>query len=120
MFKYAFMSLLLVPIMAIANETCESINNKIEDKTKFIAYEKVFELERSLAVGGREFIRSKRIPEYQSEISLFMQQANAMGCTAYSGDLTGKPYAKFAQACIKSKLMDRQLCDKSNWVLPKD
>ena len=83
--------------IVMAQETCESLNNKIEDKTKYIVYEKVIEIERSLAVGGTQFIKSKKIPEYQSEISLLMQQANSMNCPAYTGDLTGKPYAKFAQ-----------------------
>lgn len=120
MLKYFGIGLLLLPIMALANENCESLNNKIEDKTKYIVYEKVIEIERSLAVGGTQFIKSKKIPEYQSEISLLMQQANSMNCPAYTGDLTGKPYAKFAQACVKSRFMDRQLCDKSNWIIPKD
>ena len=120
MLKYFFISLLIIPTIVMAQETCESLNNKIEDKTKYIVYEKVIEIERSLAVGGTQFIKSKKIPEYQSEISLLMQQANSMNCPAYTGDLTGKPYAKFAQDCVKSRFMDRQLCDKGNWIIPKD
>lgn len=120
MLKYFLISLITIPTIVMAQETCESLNKKIEDKTKFIAYEKVFEIERSLAVGGRQFIKSQKVPEYQNEINLLMQQSNSMKCPAYTGDLSGKPYVKFAKDCFKSKLMDRQLCDKENWVIQQD
>lgn len=116
--KIVTVLLALLPLSVLANQvSCEDINKQIEEKTKFIAFEKVFEVERAKAVNGAMFIQSKKIPQYQSEISIFMQQAKDMGCSAYTGDLSGKPYYSFAKKCAETKFRDRQSCDKENWVL---
>ncbi len=94
---------------------CEEITKKIDEKTKSIAFEKIFEVERAKSVDGMMFVKSRKIPQYQNEISLFMQQSRDMGCPAYTGDITGAPYFKHAQKCIDSKLRDREACDKRNW-----
>ncbi|MEQ1118226.1 hypothetical protein [Acinetobacter junii] len=116
--RIIFILIGLLPVGVMANTvSCDEINKQIEDKTKFIAFEKVFEVERSKAVNGTMFIPSKKIPQYQSEISMFMQQGKDMSCPPYSGDLTGKPYFSFAKKCAETKFRDRQSCDKENWVI---
>lgn len=94
---------------------CEDITKKIDEKTKSIAFERVFEVERAKAVNGMMFVKSREIPQYQNEISLLMQQSRDMGCSAYTGDISGAPYFKHAKKCIDSKSMDREVCDQRNW-----
>ena len=106
--KIIYILLALLPITTMANTVnCDEINSRIEDKTKFIAFEKVFEVERAKAVNGTMFIQSKKIPQYQSEISMYMQQGRDMGCPAYTGDLTGKPYYSFAKKCAEADSNER-------------
>ena len=107
----------IVPTLVNATDVrCNEISKEINEKTKYIAWEKVMEVERATSVKGARFVPSKKIPQLQSEISLYMQQGKDLDCPAYTGDLTGKPYYGIAKKCVESKFLSREYCDKTNWV----
>lgn len=118
MIKILAILLAVASISANATEfRCDEIAKEINEKTKYIAWEKVMEVEYSKAANGMRFTPSRKIPQYQSDISLYMQQSKDLGCPAYAGDLTGKPYYGVAKKCVASKFLSREYCDKTNWVI---